>query len=117
MTYRHYSTLTCDRCGTSTEVPGNAQPEGWKRLMLSSPPLASPLETTRPIDVHLCIDCVADYRTWYFHPGKPGTLATILHSDVGMVARHIIINDPDVVAPDPVLLAAERLLQYVEKAP
>lgn len=55
---------TCDCCADTLELTDNgSQPQGWARMSLTSPPLASPLEGERVIpEEHLCAACVERLR-------------------------------------------------------
>lgn len=55
-----FTEYVCDRCGAKRTIPdktGRDWPDDWSRMMVTTPPLASPLDGIVIANWHLCHAC------------------------------------------------------------
>ena len=69
MSHCREDAFTCDRCLRCDRLTAGKQPDGWLRITLTSPPLASPADGDPPRSrlnklQHLCNQCVYSLDEW-----------------------------------------------------
>lgn len=64
MSHTRRDIYRCDRCGDFRNMPTNEQPQGWHRVIMSSPVLAHPFEADKARDRMLCAACSEEIDRW-----------------------------------------------------